>query len=64
MTHPDENFHQMSSLKYLEEKQIEEYRQYQELHQERRRERMVLLGYVVISLICTLLISGAMNFSR
>ena len=64
MRQPIDNYHEMSSLKYLEQKESEEYRQVIQARQDRNRERMVFLGYLVIAVLSTLLISGAMNFDQ
>ena len=46
---------------FLQEKQIEEAKQVTEHNTMVKRERRMLLGFFVISLLATLFISGALN---
>lgn len=47
---------------FLQEKQVIEAQQFAEHKTQVNRERRMLLGFFVISLLATLLISGAFNF--
>lgn len=51
----------LESLSFLERKEYEELKHANSEETRRRKERIVFLGFFAISLIATLLISGAMN---
>ncbi len=54
------NYHEIKSLSYYERKQYEELKYQVSETARRKQERTVFLGFFVISLIATLLISGAL----
>ena len=51
----------LKSLSFLERKEYEELKLRNSAETIRKRERTVFLGFFVISLIATLMISGALN---
>ena len=51
----------LQSLSFLERKEYEELKQANSAEARRKKERIVFLGFFAISLIATLLISGAMK---
>jgi len=51
----------LKSLSYLERKEYEELKLQNSSEAIRKKERAVFLGFFVISLIATLMISGALN---
>lgn len=51
----------LDSLSFLERKEYEELKLANSAETARRKERIVFLGFFAISLIATLIISGAMN---
>ena len=53
----------LRSLSFLERKEYEELKQKQSQDSKQKKERAVFLGFFVISLIATLLISGALDLS-
>lgn len=64
MSEIENQYHQLQSLSAVERKEFEELKDYHSAQNLRKRERAVFFGYVVIALIATLLISGAMNFEE
>ena len=54
----------LQSLSFLERKEYEELKQINSSEISRKKERIVFLGFFVISLIATLMISGAMDFLK
>ncbi len=50
------------SLTYLERKEYEELKLMQTEEARKKRDRAVFLGFFAISLLATLIISGAMKF--
>ena len=52
----------LSSLSYFERKEYEELKYNQSESVRRKREKAVFLGFFAISLIATLMISGAIDF--
>lgn len=50
------------SLAFLERKEYEELKQAISEESRKKKERTVLIGFFAISLIATLMISGAMDF--
>lgn len=53
--------HSFQSAKFLKEKQLEEVQQSKQESVRLARERRMMLGYFVVSLLATLLLSGALN---
>lgn len=52
----------LQSLSLMERKEYEELKKANSVGTKRKKERIIFLGFFAISLIATLLISGAMNF--
>jgi hypothetical protein len=52
----------LQSLSLMERKEYEELKKANSAEVKRKNERIVFLGFFAISLIATLLISGALNF--
>jgi hypothetical protein len=52
----------LKSLSLVERKEYEELKNEKSEEQRLKKERTVFLGFFVIALIATLMISGAMNF--
>jgi len=55
-------YQELDSLSHFERKEYLELKYASTAEAQRKRERAVLLGFFVISLIATLMISGSMNF--
>lgn len=55
-------YQELDSLSHYERKEYMELKYANSVETQKRKERSVFLGFFVISLIATLLISGAMNF--
>ena len=56
----DMAYHEIKSLSFFERKEYEELKNRVSEAARRKRERAVFLGFFVISLVATLLISGAL----
>jgi hypothetical protein len=54
---------ELTSLSLVERKEYEELKLKQSLESRQKKDRAVFLGYFVIALISTLLISGALDLS-
>ncbi len=55
-------YQELKSLAYYEQKEYHELRCALSAEIQRKKERAIFLGFFVISLLATLLISGAMKF--
>jgi hypothetical protein len=56
------SYQELKSLAYYERKEYQELKYAQSAEARDKRERATLLGFFVISLLATLLLSGAMRF--
>lgn len=55
-------YQELDSLSYFERKEYMELKNASSAEAQRKKDRAVFLGFFVISLIATLMISGSMNF--
>jgi len=56
-------YHNLDSLSYFERKEYQELKNANSTEARKQKERIIFLGFFVISLLATLMISGAMDLS-
>lgn len=64
MTQIKEDYQQLDSLSFMERKEYEELKGFHSAQASQRRDRSIFIGFFVIGLIATLLISGALKFDH